>query len=326
MKDSKKPNTKADDESFVIGIISPFIVRNIDFSTLNDKEWLDDMIVDSFIYSRTFSNLIKENHVHVLHLDSCFYQSLLFHGSTASEMMIRGLSNNVLQSDIILSPVCDANHWTLIMIDRSKKMIIELDSKHRASNHILQKYYNFMLTFEKSYNKHFGDVSTWKVYKPKDILMQKNGYDCGVHVCLYADIICSGKGKIPKGNLFYKRKYIESEIHQSFALNLPKIKEKKVRGDSTEILVNNDKIEVLTEFRNVSSQIYLQSIIRKVFKTCDKICLLGPLCLKPKKEKQTMVLCDGCRDWYHKVCVDELENHSVTIFDDNRSFLCKNCK
>ena len=303
--------------------IGPYKIKNLNLETLNDHEWLDDNIINSFIYSRTFSKLILENHVKVTLLDSCFFLSLLLNGSTGHIMMKRGLSLNILKSDIILAPVCHENHWTLIVVDRSKRIISQLDSLHGKIKFVLQTFSDFILTLEKTYNKHCGLLDRWKVCKPSDLVLQKNSFDCGVHVCLYADIICNGKGKIPKGNLINKRKYLKDKIKKSSESNLPRIEDRNVRIDSTNILIENKNIEILTKFPKISSQIYLQNMVMRVFKTTKNICLLGPKCLKPKDEK-TMIFCDGCHDWYHRECLDDKNNY--TILNDSNSFLCNTCK
>ena len=318
-----KDTPQIDSKCYKIG---PFEIKEINLSTLSDREWLDDIIVDSFIYSRTFSSLIAENHAKVTSLDSFFFVSLKNHGSNGPTMMKRGLDCNILKSDIVLAPVCNKDHWTLIVIDRSKRIITHLDSLQGKCNRVLQIFSDFILTLEKNFNTHCGTLSKWTFYKPKDIVLQSNTYDCGVHVCLYADIICNGKGKIPKGNLINKRDYIKSEILKSSELNLPRIENKISRDDLKNIITENNPIDIKTELPRTSSNIYLQNMVRKVFKTSRKICLLGPKCLKPKEEVNTMVFCDGCRDWYHKSCLNFMNEDYETILEDSNSFLCITCK
>ena len=57
-------------------------IKQCNIDTLKDKCWLDDIILDSFISTRTRTQFVKEHYVKIGVLDSIFYQSLLMHGPT----------------------------------------------------------------------------------------------------------------------------------------------------------------------------------------------------------------------------------------------------
>ena len=52
------------------------------------------------------------------------------------------------------------------------------------------------------------NLPNWDVYDPLGLQLQ-TGLDCGVHVCLYAMILCHGKGRIPEGSLDSARGFIK---------------------------------------------------------------------------------------------------------------------
>ena len=101
---------------------------------------------------------------------------------------------NMSKFDLILVPVCHSQHWTLLVLDFSKRIIVELNSVFSTSLEIVQIYYRFLMTLEKTLN--CQSRSKWSVYKPVDLPKQTNGYDCGVFTCLFADIICQGRGSV----------------------------------------------------------------------------------------------------------------------------------
>jgi len=59
------------------------------------------------------------------------------------------------------------------------------------------------------------DLSDWEDYQPKDIPLQKNGYDCGVFMCKYADCASAGRPFLFKQmHMQYFRKLMILDILQ----------------------------------------------------------------------------------------------------------------
>ena len=101
---------------------------------------------------------------------------------------------NIFSKDKIFIPVNISNkHWSLIVVNIQLKKIyyydslgwdgrISLDSTlkwiHDESNN---KFYQYKLD-------HFN-FKEWKLIVVKDTPQQPNGYDCGIYVIIFADLI-----------------------------------------------------------------------------------------------------------------------------------------
>lgn len=101
-------------------------------------------------------------------------------------------NRHIFSSDKLLIPINDnGNHWTLICINFSSKNIQYLDSLGNPG----QIYTNSCLQYIKDehwskLNAPLQDQNKWTAQQNRDeVPHQIKGYDCGIFVCLFADIL-----------------------------------------------------------------------------------------------------------------------------------------
>ena len=152
--------------------------------------WLNDSVVngsllwlDKFINEAAGVTDVKAQTRKCLVLGSFFYKRLSDQGVTQTERTLRrhGINkNNFLDMEILLMPICEGNHWTLMVIHPKRRTIAHVDSLNprgsEARMGLVQRWIKAVL----------GDLfveSEWRFVKyptPE----QTNGYDCGVHTIL----------------------------------------------------------------------------------------------------------------------------------------------
>lgn len=95
----------------------------------------------------------------------------------------RQLKQEVHKDGLVLIPVNNAKHWTLITIDGQSRTMQYFDSKH---NPVLPQVRVIKELFEILFDTKF-DLSV-----RVDIPYQENNVDCGVYVCKFAEHILTG--------------------------------------------------------------------------------------------------------------------------------------
>lgn len=178
---------------------------------------------------------------------------------------------------------------------------------------------NFMSTlFSTLKNK---DI-TFTAHQPTDYPCQVNGDDCGIFICLYAKLLCNGKGRMPSGVLDKQRKEIYDDLLAATDKNVSDVNTVQ-QQPSREIIIRKTQSSILVRktppMNSKSTEKYLTSCVRSYFKTSYGRCLLGANCLRPKYKK--MILCEICREWAHKECVND-----VNFVHEDTSFHCNICK
>lgn len=132
---------------------------------IDPVHWLKNHMIDSFLSLVVDSRTNKDMKVHVAYLNATYKTS-------------------IDKFDIVLVPICKSSHWTLAVVD----------VRGRTVHH-----YNSM-KFTPSANKDILDfLSRWKKehdtpFQLRTIKMdkQKNAYDCGVYVCVFAELFLLG--------------------------------------------------------------------------------------------------------------------------------------
>lgn len=163
--------------------------------------WLNDNIVngtllwlDRFINEAAGVTDVKAKTRKCLMPGSFFFTRLIDHGVKGTERTLRRLGvnkDNILDIEIILMPICQGNHWTLVVVEPRKRKISHFDSMNPAGSdgkRALAK--DWMRTV-------LGDSfveEEWSFAKYR-APRQTNGWDCGVHTVLNG--VCLGLGIEP---------------------------------------------------------------------------------------------------------------------------------
>lgn len=183
----------SDEELNSLKIPSPNCIKTDDF-------WLTDYVIVAFI--SIVSKEARKNGHSITPIDSIITYQLINENS-----LTNGLHNGLIKNKVdifkfwLLPVLMDNNHWVLFFKDHVKKNVVFINSNSQwrrneqslrlsrfEKHHVIEKILEFADVYG-SNNKNKSS-RTWKVYAPPDIIQQNDGYNCGVHVCLWAYIIC----------------------------------------------------------------------------------------------------------------------------------------
>ena len=153
---------------------------------LPPTEWLNDEVVngalewlDEAVNLAAGVNDPKKATRKCLVMTSLWYKSAKEKGFTGTARALRrqGVTkDNILDVDTILVPICEGNHWTLLVIEPSKRKIAHMDSMNAAGS-------TRVTDLAKVWMKDIlGDVyvdEEWSIVR-HEAPAQRNGYDCGV--------------------------------------------------------------------------------------------------------------------------------------------------
>lgn len=163
--------------------------------------WLNDSVVngsllwlDKFINDAAGVGDVKTRTRKCLVLGSFFYKRLSEQGVKHTDRMLRrhGVNKeNLLDIEVIMLPICEGNHWTLMVIRPNQKTIAHVDSLDPKGQE------RRMLLVQEWIKTILGNLflpNEWR-FVQYSTPSQTNGYDCGVHTILNG--ICLGLGIDP---------------------------------------------------------------------------------------------------------------------------------
>lgn len=163
--------------------------------------WLNDNIVngtllwlDRYVNEAAGITDVKAQTRKCLMPGSFFFTRLLDHGVRGTERTLRRLGvnkDNILDIETILMPICQVNHWTLVVVEPRKRKISHFDSLNPAGSDgkraLAKDWVKTIL------GGSFVDEE-WSFAKYR-APRQTNGWDCGVHTVLNG--VCLGLGIEP---------------------------------------------------------------------------------------------------------------------------------
>jgi len=117
--------------------------------------------------------------------DTFFYPSLKTRGYKATRNLCPR-NECIFDFDVCLMPLflAERSHWAFAAIDMRSRAVSLMDSQHRDDEECLHIVINFLQEEDAAVNY---QRRPWIKETPKDKPYQRNGYDCGVFVCLFAE-------------------------------------------------------------------------------------------------------------------------------------------
>ena len=152
----------------------------LDLESLGPGQWLNDNILNYYLNLLILS-LNKSCYL----FDSFFWVNL---NSPAPSVDSWFVDLNIFIYRFHLIPIHHSeNHWMLVCVDTYERKMILFDSFHGSHPLILIKLKHF---YRRQYFRYFGiELTTaWVFDHAKSIPLQKNGHDCGVFVCKFAEL------------------------------------------------------------------------------------------------------------------------------------------
>lgn len=282
----------------------------VDTQTRSERDlYLVDSLLDAYFIVLLNKRATKSS-VTIFPVESYIVSNIMMEGAfeNALQCFIR---YSVPEQDIVLLPLVRNEHITLIVIIRKLKMLLYLDS---LSGVIVPKSeIDFVMSLYKSYDniitKTNFNIFDWHLYIPKDIPKQKNGYDCGVYACLFAELLICGNKDVLKyldfKDLCQYRHIIRSSMEKE--MRDCKIKAFKERTFSKKNLLSMALTERL-ELKNINVESvqgntmeFLATIVNKYWdEDTMSTCALGNEC---NNVFDKMVICKACDHWFHLKCL-----------------------
>jgi sentrin-specific protease 2 (axin associating molecule) len=159
-----------------------------DIQTLENGQWLKDKVINFYM------NLLVERNENqsypALHAFSTFFYPKLKHnGYSSVKRWTRGI--NLFEKELILVPIHQKVHWSLVVINLRKRSIVYLDSMGQTGKFICETIFQYFQNESKTRRSIELDPLEWKQYSvtSEEIPLQLNGSDCGMFTCKYADYI-----------------------------------------------------------------------------------------------------------------------------------------
>jgi len=138
-----------------------------------------------------------QTHIHIF---NTFFFTKLLQGNTYDYGRVQRFSRhayqgNIFNLDILLIPIhINGNHWALMEINFPNKKIQYLDSLATFNDSYIKHTMHYLKDeHDNKFNLPLPDINLWSlVADTQNTPKQKNGHDCGVFICLFAEAIAKG--------------------------------------------------------------------------------------------------------------------------------------
>ena len=157
----------------------PIMVQ--DLNKLVAPNWLNDAVISD--YFRILSNTREAKRQNSFFIDVLSLSFLL-----DKRTKLKSTYMKYFDYDTLYLPLNIGNfHWTLLIIKPMEQKVYYLDSFFGKNDKKINQITNALTHYANLFNVSLPKKKWTIIYKTnKEILGQKNGYDCGVFVCLYA--------------------------------------------------------------------------------------------------------------------------------------------
>lgn len=163
-----------------------------DLATLQEGSWFNDEVMN-FYFSLIMERGSGEGQLKVYSFSTFFFPKLRAGGHAAVKRWTKAV--DLFAFDLILVPLHLGIHWAMAMIDFRSKTVKSYDSMGQRHDDISRLLLLYLKEEQKVKKGRELDCAKWTVgsMKASEIPQQKNGSDCGVFACKYADYIARGR-------------------------------------------------------------------------------------------------------------------------------------
>uniref|UniRef100_A0A182P6Y7 Ubiquitin-like protease family profile domain-containing protein n=1 Tax=Anopheles epiroticus TaxID=199890 RepID=A0A182P6Y7_9DIPT len=185
-----------------------------DLVTLQDLNWLNDAVINFYMeLLRERSELKRDQGLpKVYTMNTFFLPQLLRMGYSGVRRWTRKV--DLLAHDVIVVPVhVGGIHWCMSTIDLRHKTIHYYDSMGSPNNAVLNALEQYLCEESLDKRKTPFDKSGLTKQNMRDCPRQKNGSDCGVFSCMFAEFLTRDHAiTFDQSNMPYFRKKMTVEI------------------------------------------------------------------------------------------------------------------
>ncbi|XP_047201962.1 sentrin-specific protease 2 [Girardinichthys multiradiatus] len=185
------------DPNLVLSAAFKLRITQRDLSTLQEGGWLNDEVINFYLSLIMERRSSDSGRLKVYTFSTFFYPKLRggAGGQAGGHVAVKRWTKAVdlFMFDLILVPLHLGVHWALAVIDLKLKTVKSYDSMGQRHDDICNLLLLYLKEEHKAKKGRELDSARWTVGSLKDIPQQKNGSDCGVFACKYADYIAKGK-------------------------------------------------------------------------------------------------------------------------------------
>ncbi|KAM4541174.1 sentrin-specific protease 2 [Fundulus diaphanus] len=186
------------DPNLVLSAAFKLRITQRDLSTLLEGGWLNDEVMNFYLSLIMERRSGESGRLKVYTFSTFFYPKLQGGGAgvqVGGHVAVKRWTKTVdlFMFDLILVPLHLGVHWALAVIDLRSKTVRSYDSMGQRHDDICNLLLLYLKEEHKAKKGRELDGAKWTVGSLKDIPQQKNGSDCGVFACKFADYIAKGK-------------------------------------------------------------------------------------------------------------------------------------
>ena len=163
-------------------------IRGCDIKTLQGLNWLNEVIIDTYLEMLKLRNDASEDLPSIAYLGTFFYKSLERFGYNSKVTK----NMNIFSLDLLFIPLHLEVHWCLAVVDFRTFTISIYDSMSGGNSIPLSAILGFVKKeFEKLHRSDLNEAKmpAFNLINEENIPRQENGSDCGAFTLLYADFL-----------------------------------------------------------------------------------------------------------------------------------------
>jgi Ulp1 family protease len=136
-----------------------------------------------------------------------YRENIRNHQGQSAADMIRAMHqyDGIFNYARVYIPVSSQQHWGLLEVNMTLRTITYLDSMYTGGEHYAKTMADYLTKFEQELPQHRRDPRQWKLITSvppstkhiannvKMVPRQNNSNDCGVYICLFADLLEGGQ-------------------------------------------------------------------------------------------------------------------------------------
>ncbi|XP_071373523.1 sentrin-specific protease 2 isoform X1 [Centroberyx affinis] len=187
------------DPNLVLSAAFKLRITQRDLSTLQEGSWLNDEVINFYLSLVMERGSGQAAGLKVYSFSTFFFPKLRGGGGgqAGGHAAVKRWTKAVdlFQYDLILVPLHLGVHWAMAVIDFKSRTVKSYDSMGQRHDDICNLLLLYLKEEHKAKKGRDLDSTKWTVgsLRANEIPQQKNGSDCGVFACKYADYIAKGK-------------------------------------------------------------------------------------------------------------------------------------
>ncbi|XP_029982888.1 sentrin-specific protease 2 [Sphaeramia orbicularis] len=186
------------DPNVVLSAAFKLRITQRDLTTLQDGGWLNDEVMN-FYLSLVMERSSQAGRLKVYAFSTFFFPKLGSGGGgqPGGHAAVKRWTKAVdlFVCDLVLVPLHLGVHWAMAVIDLKSKTVRSYDSMGNRHDDVCDLLLLYLKEEHRVKKGRDLDVTKWTIgsLKASEIPQQKNGSDCGVFACKYADYISKGQ-------------------------------------------------------------------------------------------------------------------------------------